>query len=86
MSTYDPAFPSLVKEHMGDGHVREYLAGGLSRREYFAAKAMQGLLAKPIVFMDFYHTQNPDKIETAVARDAARYADALIIELSKERA
>ena len=49
--------------------------GGLSKREYFAAMAMQGLLANPN-----YGAPDP----TTDAFVAVREADALLAELGKE--
>ena len=48
--------------------------GGLTKREYFAAMAMQGLLATGT-----YHTNFED-----APSDARRYADELIEALNKE--
>lgn len=45
---------------------------GLTKREYFAARAMQAIV-----------TADPDAKEEAVARDAVSYADALVTELAK---
>ena len=58
----DPTFP----EHEGD-------CNGLTKREHFAAMAMQGLLACPLV------TGNNEQI----AKYARAAADALIAELNK---
>lgn len=50
-------------------------SAGLTKREYFAAMAMQGLAA------------NPDPISTSgIARIAVSLADALIAELNKAEA
>lgn len=46
---------------------------GLTKREYFAGLAMQGLCADP----------NPELKPKVVAEMAVRYADALINELNK---
>lgn len=48
---------------------------GLNKREYFAALALQGLL------MEWPLTSNHE----ALARDAVRFADALIDALNKPR-
>lgn len=47
-----PAFPELQKsyEDRHDGGTFYESAGGLSKREYFAAKVLQGLCANPAVF------------------------------------
>ena len=48
---------------------------GLTKREYFAAKAMQGILAK----------YGPDEQEVNLtANDAVKHADALLKELKEE--
>ena len=52
-----------------------YPMAGLTKREYFAAKAMQGLLASP--------STSIDEMMVAVPYDAVRLADALLAELSK---
>lgn len=71
----EPAFPRL--EHVKHGNFSEarYVwetHGGLTKREYFAAMAMQGLLA-----LEGYSFQG-------AAKDAVTAADALIAELEKE--
>lgn len=65
----------LIETYYGD-HNQQYIvsAGGLSKREYFAAMVLQGLLTDP----DF---STGPKI---AAETALRYADALIAELSKD--
>lgn len=67
-----PAFPILV--HDGDRQWRQHYGGeriegaaaGLSKREYFAAKALSGMLASG--------QGNPEKL----AADAYAYADAML--------
>jgi hypothetical protein len=61
------AFPVVVNENT------DYFHGGLSKREYFAAMAMQGLLTESQVL------DNHDKF----AKFAVQAADALIAELNK---
>ena len=51
-----------------------YTSTGLTKREYFAAMAMQGLLTK---FGNDYELQ--------IAKDAIYWADALIEELNKTK-
>lgn len=63
----EPAYPSLAQDPWGKG----YMAGGLTKRELFAAMAMQGLLAAL-----------GDDLTRAAASDATSYADALIAALS----
>ena len=50
-----------------------YIANSLTKREYFAAMAMQGLLA------------NDSSLITSKARDAVKSADLLIEELNKTK-
>jgi hypothetical protein len=54
-----------------DGYKIEF---GLTKREWFAAKAMEGILSDPMAAGEVEH----------VARLAVLHADALIAELSKE--
>lgn len=74
-----PIYPCLIKGVTGYGENttipdRQYY--GLSKREYFAGLAFQGLMANP----------SPDVItlsEKKLAEFAILYADALLNELSK---
>lgn len=52
---------------------------GLTKREYFAAMAMQGLLAHNCA-----HFKDEDLHEPGVAKRSLKLADALIAELNKE--
>lgn len=67
----EPAFPTA-----GIQNNEESLpVGGLTKREYFAAMAMHGII------------QNPGSGSVSIsgiARDALRQADALLAELEKE--
>jgi len=63
----NPAFPLISDE----GYV---INAGLTKREYFAAMALQGLLAK---YGSDYQVQ--------ITKDAIYWADALIEELSKTK-
>ncbi len=64
-----------------DGHyvTSVWSEGGLSKREYFAAKALQGLATK--VRID---GRNNPTFQREVARDAIYLADALLEELAKK--
>ena len=66
------AFPSdHASEDVGNDPRNRTSGGGLTKREYFAAKAMQGLLAHP----------PPEGYSTTwdfVAQEAVRQADLLI--------
>ena len=59
-NTNEPAFP---RDHQSDGH------NGMSLRDYFAAKALQGMLACPI---------QPQSGPDMYARDAYALADAML--------
>ena len=71
--TSGPAFPSANKLQLGEysttGHA------GLTKRELFAAMAMQGMVAN-----ERLATQFTDEL---LAADAVEAADALLIELAK---
>lgn len=64
-SANDSSFPVIAENYIIDG--------GLTKREYFAAMALQGLLA------------NDSGLITSKARDAVKAADALIEELNKTK-
>lgn len=67
----EPAFPETRTDPQSDpGYV--YSSGGLTKREYFAAMAMQGLLAKDEPLHDLLTAQR-----------AVEHANALIAELEK---
>jgi len=63
--TGGPAFPTMLYEHGGE-------SGGMTLRDYFAAKAMQGLLAG--------HSGNTPDV---FAEWAYKYADAMLAERDK---
>ena len=69
------AFPVADTINPMTGERCDPLNGGLSKREYFAAMAMQGLVLS-----------NPSQIDTThielVAQQAVQYSDALLSELS----
>lgn len=67
-----PAFGYGFTTADGNSHVNE---SGLTKREYFAAMAMQGLCTNPRT----EYTPMNEFAELAV-----KYADALLTELSKE--
>lgn len=66
-----PAFPGQARDAQGNP-VAEY-ADGLTKREYIAALALQGILA---------HSYNDATYEGA-ARDAVAHAEELLKELAK---
>lgn len=70
----DPAYPPTY-ETMGKG---DYInALGLTKREYFAAMAMQGMIASETETLRF-------AMREKLASESVAMADALIAELSKE--
>ena len=81
-----PAFPIpfelALDEDVAKGHVRPArLETGMSLRDYFAAAAMQGILAAP----DYVFASTPDKPdgtygEISIAQEAYIYADAMLAE------
>lgn len=65
----ESAFPSSLENNVNDQY-------GLTKREYFAAMAMQGLCANGLIHRDERHP-------LTIAFDAVKYADALIKRLEK---
>lgn len=55
---------------------------GMTKREYFAAAAMQGLASK-----DYAHlgAVDAEEISRAISSTSVQLADALIVELNKEK-
>lgn len=80
----ESAFPRQISSYTDRefGTTREYVmqpATGLSKREYFAAKAMQGICSS--------HDECGELIRHGakwIAKEAVAIADALIAELNKE--
>lgn len=73
----EPAFP-VPETAVGGQRMR----GGLSKREYFAAMAMQGMLANPEI--NKRARKNGVYSPREYARWAVDSADALLAELEKE--
>lgn len=71
-----PAMPWVV-EGMDMSDVQTFGTGGLTKREWFAGLAMQGVLAGP---------DSPNFEDDSVARSAVDLADALIAALNEEEA
>ena len=71
MSNYNggPAFPT-VEQFNSDGSVAVYAEPGMSLRQYFAAKALQGMLADTSLQADYQE----------FAHRAYRLADAMLKE------
>lgn len=68
----DMAFPVQGTEQTPNATVQN----GLTKREYFAALAAQGMLASETENFNFGHTSN-------IAERAVKVADALLAELAK---
>lgn len=83
MNKKEPAFPTTKRfsenymDSAGYGRCREVstLAGGMTIRDYFAAKAMQGMIADP---------DRADYSREECARLAYAMADAMLEERKKE--
>jgi len=73
----EPAFPEVLVPNGKGGTLDSYK--GLTKREYFAAMAMQGFCQ---FFSDSYADQDARTYKTS-ARLAVKMADALITELNK---
>ena len=69
-----PAFPVTLPNG--------YVCDGLTTREYFAAKAMQGLLGNAFLMQDA--TRMEEKTSVLIMGMAVKAADALIKALEKE--
>lgn len=72
----DPVFPTTVQGIMDGPRIGD-LSGGLTKRELFAAMAMQGILSNITLFPD-ENGQLVRASEDSVARGAVMNADALI--------
>lgn len=66
-----PAFPS-------HGSMGEVMQQGISLRDYFAAKAMQGLLAGNFMDLGRAADKTNQKLDEMVAETALRVADAML--------
>ncbi len=67
-------FQPLGNEYDGTTCVGQYTDGGLTKRELFAAMAMQGLLADSAISASYEE----------ISESAVGHADALIAEINKE--
>lgn len=78
MSAHEQAYPFLERNWNPDREEWEYnLIGGLTKREYFAGLALQGLLGGPATDILLLRTS------VIFADHAVRLADALLAELDK---
>ena len=78
----DCAYPFTYEERYGseDQFSRQAVEYGLTKREYFAAMAMQGMLANPQIVMGAH----PDRIMEIISIASVEHADDLIRELNKD--
>jgi hypothetical protein len=67
-NTGGPAFPTGTWEYDGQNNVLPYQEGGMTLRDYFAAKAMQGILTDSEIVMG----------ATEIADLSYKYADAMM--------
>ena len=79
-----PAFPVnyIGRDSCGIERVQEQ-DYGLSLRDYFAAKAMQGLI--PVIKHIKNDVNETKQVPTAVAQTAYEFADAMIAERGREQ-
>lgn len=70
-----PAFPNELQRNMTSGYL---MKGGMTLRDYFAAKAMQGIIHNE-ADIDF----SGKTVESAVASLSYRIADAMLAERAK---
>ena len=70
----EQAFPSTFKSLDGKEHIH---AWGMTLRDYFAAKAMQGLIASPRMPAPAHHG-GTDVTDSMVADLAYKMADAML--------
>lgn len=69
-----PAFPVVGMAQLGTQEVYAIFQSGMTLRDYFAAKAMQGLLATPDMGGLFWEE---------LAHRSVKMSDALLAELAK---
>lgn len=83
----EPAFPKIKTKQAlkdssssGNAYGDVYSEGGLTKREYFAAKAMQGILSNP-AWAEGLSGNIPMPVPQETARLSIELADALIKQL-----
>lgn len=79
-----PAFPHMVIETdpIDGSTIRNIEFDGLTKREYFAAMAMQGLLSNGAI-REIYSGNNGCAVPSGIAQLSLDYSDALLAELEK---
>jgi len=78
-----PAFPAMDANYRDGVATLELRYDGLSKREYFTAMAMQGILAGTNKDDDRYHVNGGYLHPESVADVSVTIADAILLELSK---
>jgi hypothetical protein len=73
MSTIKPSNPSAFPLEYADGDFQR----GMSLRDYFAAKAMQGFISNELV-MQSIADNHPDEGDEYIAKECYRIADAML--------
>lgn len=82
-----PAYPTIHQN--SDGTIQYNVNQGMTKREYFAAMAMQGILAgipqrkqDMLPLLEYYSSQYPDKtMNECVSMEAVALADELLKQL-----
>jgi hypothetical protein len=83
-----PAFPVLELKEINDKFLLDCGAAGVSKREFLAAKAMQGLLSNWEVqckICDVDPRYNGNNFAEVIAINSIEFADALLAELEKPK-
>lgn len=87
-NAYEPAFPNPLIDNQGriDKSI-DYGLGGLTKREYFAAQIIQGMMANPAVIAASNTMSGKDGTNPAIilADMAITQDDILILQLEKPR-
>ena len=79
-----PAFPQpCTNQGYSANSPYDIAGGGMSLRDYFAAKAMQGLI--PVLKYVKSDVNETEQVPTAVAQTAYEFADAMIAERGREQ-
>jgi len=74
----EPAYPAMVDVEYSKTHIMTEQTPGLTKREYFAGLAMQGIVSQDADFIKATYDKG-----YSIASMAVEQADALIKELSK---
>ncbi len=91
--TGGPAFPCINPHYDGNWN-KEPIMGGMMLRDYFAAKALQGMLSDPsatsrgcaeAIAQDFASGRTPTSFLEVTAQSAYAYADAMLAERAKQK-